>query len=62
MLAFYDPHAHTYYSIKQLPKLPPEAAKLVAEGVVAGTQLRCADRCEIHTRPKRGKRKKFDNG
>ncbi|HEX6100363.1 MAG TPA: hypothetical protein VF432_28880 [Thermoanaerobaculia bacterium] len=29
VLAFYDPHAHTYYSIKQLPKLPPEAAKLV---------------------------------
>lgn len=27
MLAFYDPHSHTYYSIKQLPKLP-EAAKL----------------------------------
>jgi len=29
VLAFYDPHAHTYYAIKQLPKLPPEAAKLV---------------------------------
>jgi hypothetical protein len=29
VLAFYDPHSHTYYSIKQLPKLPPEAAKLV---------------------------------
>lgn len=29
VLAFYDPQAHTYYSIKQLPKLPPEAAKLV---------------------------------
>jgi hypothetical protein len=28
VLAFYDPQAHTYYSIKQLPKLPPEAAKL----------------------------------
>lgn len=28
VLAFYDPHSHTYYSIKQLPKLPPEAAKL----------------------------------
>jgi hypothetical protein len=27
VLAFYDPHAHTYYSIRQLPKLP-EAAKL----------------------------------
>lgn len=29
VLAFYDPHAHTYYAIKQLPNLPPEAAKLV---------------------------------
>lgn len=29
VLAFYDPHSHTYYSIKQLPNLPPEAAKLV---------------------------------
>jgi hypothetical protein len=29
VLAFYDPQAHTYYSIKQLPKLPPEAAKLI---------------------------------
>jgi hypothetical protein len=28
VLAFYDPHSHTYYSIRQLPKLPPEAAKL----------------------------------
>ncbi|HEX8409865.1 MAG TPA: hypothetical protein VF883_13475 [Thermoanaerobaculia bacterium] len=27
VLAFYDPQAHTYYSIKQLPKLP-DAAKL----------------------------------
>ncbi|HYC91922.1 MAG TPA: hypothetical protein VEO54_22105 [Thermoanaerobaculia bacterium] len=27
VLAFYDPHSHTYYSIKQLPSLP-EAAKL----------------------------------
>lgn len=29
VLAFYDPHSHTYYSIKQLPNLPKEAAKLV---------------------------------
>jgi len=29
VLAFYDPQSHTYYSIRQLPKLPPEAAKLV---------------------------------
>jgi hypothetical protein len=28
VLAFYDAQAHTFYSIKQLPKLPPEAAKL----------------------------------
>ena len=28
VLAFYDPWSHTYYSIKQLPKLPPEAAKI----------------------------------
>lgn len=29
VLAFYDPHSHTYYSIRQLPNLPPEVAKLV---------------------------------
>jgi hypothetical protein len=29
VLAFYDPQTHTYYSIRQLPELPPEAAKLV---------------------------------
>ena len=28
VLAFYDPSSHTYYSIKQLPNLPKEAAKL----------------------------------
>lgn len=28
VLAFYDPHSHTYYSIRQMPKLP-ESAKLV---------------------------------
>lgn len=28
VLAFYDPHSHTYYSINQMPKLP-ESAKLV---------------------------------
>ena len=28
VLAFYDPQSHTYYSIKQMPKLPPDAAKL----------------------------------
>ena len=25
VLAFYDPHSHTYYSIRQLPELPEEA-------------------------------------
>ena len=29
VLAFYDPHSHTYYSIKQLPKLSEAAAKMV---------------------------------
>jgi hypothetical protein len=29
VLAFYDPHSHTYYSIRQLPQLPPDAARLV---------------------------------
>lgn len=29
VLAFYDPHSHTYYSIRQLPQLPGDAAKLV---------------------------------
>lgn len=28
VLAFYDAQSHTYYSIKQLPKLPGQAAKL----------------------------------
>jgi hypothetical protein len=28
VLAFYDPHSHTYYSIRELPKLPPSAAKV----------------------------------
>lgn len=28
VLAFYDPHSHTYYSIKQMPTLPDAAAKL----------------------------------
>ncbi len=29
VLAFYDPQAHTYYSIKQLPQLPAQTASLV---------------------------------
>ena len=28
VLAFYDPQSHTYFAIRQMPKLPPEAAKL----------------------------------
>ena len=28
VLAFYDPHSHTYYSIKQLPKLPDAVATM----------------------------------
>lgn len=28
VLAFYDPHSHTYYSIRQLPKLPAHATAL----------------------------------
>jgi hypothetical protein len=38
VLAFYDPHSHTYYSIRQLPKLPKEAMladpKLLEETVM----------------------------
>lgn len=29
VLAFYDAQTHTYYSIKQLPNLPPETARLI---------------------------------
>jgi len=29
VLAFYDPHSHTYYSIKQLPKLPAGTEGLI---------------------------------
>jgi hypothetical protein len=29
VLAFYDPKAHVYYSIKQMPQLPEQAAKMV---------------------------------
>lgn len=38
VLAFYDPHAHTYYSIRQLPKLP-EAAKLADPKVLEETVM-----------------------
>jgi hypothetical protein len=39
VLAFYDPHAHTYYSIKQLPKLPPQAAQLADPKVLEETVM-----------------------
>lgn len=38
VLAFYDPHAHTYYSIRQLPKLP-DAAKLADPKVLEETVM-----------------------
>jgi hypothetical protein len=39
VLAFYDPHSHTYYSIKQLPKLPDTTAGLVDPKVLEETVL-----------------------
>ena len=39
VLAFYDPYTHTYYSIKQLPKLPPEAAKLADPAMLEETVM-----------------------
>ncbi|HVG23627.1 MAG TPA: hypothetical protein VND45_05690 [Thermoanaerobaculia bacterium] len=39
VLAFYDPQAHTYYSIKQLPKLPEGAAKLADPKVLEETVM-----------------------
>jgi hypothetical protein len=38
VLAFYDPHSHTYYSIRQMPKLP-EAAKLADPKVLEETVM-----------------------
>jgi len=38
VLAFYDPHSHTYYSIKQMPNLP-EAAKLADPQVLQETVM-----------------------
>lgn len=38
VLAFYDPHSHTYYSIKQLPNLP-EAAKVADPKVLEETVM-----------------------
>jgi hypothetical protein len=39
VLAFYDPHTHTYYSIRQLPKLPDAAAKLADPKVLEETVM-----------------------
>lgn len=39
VLAFYDPHTHTYYSINQLPKLPAEAARLADPKVLEETVM-----------------------
>lgn len=37
VLAFYDPHAHTYFSIRQMPKLPPEVTKLADPAMLEET-------------------------
>jgi hypothetical protein len=39
VLAFYDPQSHTYYSIRQMPKLPDAAAKLVDPKVLEETVM-----------------------
>jgi hypothetical protein len=39
VLAFYDPQTHTYYSIKQLPKLPEGAAQLVDPATLEETVM-----------------------
>lgn len=39
VLAFYDPHSHTYYSIRQLPKFPAEVAKLADPKVIEETVM-----------------------
>ena len=39
VLAFYDPQTHTYYSIKQLPKLPEGAAKLADPKTIEETVM-----------------------
>ena len=39
VLAFYDPHTHTYYSIRQLPKLPEQAAKMVDPAMLEETVM-----------------------
>ncbi|MEA2463483.1 MAG: hypothetical protein QOJ98_1230 [Acidobacteriota bacterium] len=39
VLAFYDPQTHTYYSIKQLPKLPEGAAQLADPKTIEETVM-----------------------
>lgn len=39
VLAFYDPHTHTYYSINQLPKFPSAVAKLADPKVLEETVM-----------------------
>jgi hypothetical protein len=39
VLAFYDPQSHTYYSIKQLPKLPEGAAQLADPKTIEETVM-----------------------
>jgi len=39
VLAFYDPHTHTYYSIRQLPKFPAGMAKLADPKVLEETVM-----------------------
>lgn len=39
VLAFYDPWSHTYYSIRQLPELPAEAARMADPEMLAETVM-----------------------
>lgn len=39
VLAFYDPYSHTYYSIKQLPKLQGDMAKMIDPETLADTVM-----------------------
>lgn len=39
VLAFYDPHTHTYYSIREMPELSPEAAQVADAETLAETVM-----------------------
>jgi hypothetical protein len=39
VLAFYDAQSHTYFSIRQLPKMPPEVAKLADPAMLEETVM-----------------------